>query len=72
MTVMKGDTESLAGKASPKLDAARAPLALAGKKVEEQKKQWNTKNLGLRLGSDALSAASAAALVAPIISIIDK
>ncbi|KAM0324924.1 hypothetical protein ACHAQA_007890 [Verticillium albo-atrum] len=33
---------------------------------------WNTKNLGLRLGSDLLSAASAAAMVAPVISIIDR
>ncbi|KAK3986539.1 hypothetical protein QBC44DRAFT_248022 [Cladorrhinum sp. PSN332] len=34
--------------------------------------KWNTKNLFLRLGADALSAASAAVLVAPIISIIDR
>ena len=34
--------------------------------------QWNTKNLGLRLGADLVSAASAAVLVAPIISIIDR
>ena len=35
-------------------------------------KKWNTKNLGLRLGADFLGAASAAVLVAPIISIIDR
>jgi len=34
--------------------------------------KWNTKNLALRLGADAVSAASAAVLVAPIISIIDR
>ncbi|KAK4152340.1 hypothetical protein C8A00DRAFT_34981 [Chaetomidium leptoderma] len=34
--------------------------------------KWNTKNLALRLGADIISAASAAALVAPIISIIDR
>lgn len=33
---------------------------------------WNTNKLGLRLGSDALSAAAAGALVAPIITMIDK
>ncbi|KAK4134481.1 hypothetical protein BT67DRAFT_380004 [Trichocladium antarcticum] len=33
---------------------------------------WNTKNLPLRLGADLVSAASAAVLVAPIISIIDR
>ena len=35
-------------------------------------RKWNTKNLGWRLGADAISAASAAVLVAPIISIIDR
>jgi hypothetical protein len=34
--------------------------------------KWNTKNLALRLGADLISAASAAVLVAPIISIIDR
>jgi len=33
---------------------------------------WNTRNLGLRLGADAASAASASALIAPIITIIDQ
>ncbi|KAI0482238.1 hypothetical protein GGR56DRAFT_663243 [Xylariaceae sp. FL0804] len=36
------------------------------------KQPWNTKNLGLRLASDCASAACAASLVAPIISIIDR
>lgn len=34
--------------------------------------RWNTKNLGLRLGSDFVSAACAASMVAPVISIIDR
>ncbi len=34
--------------------------------------KWNTENLALRLGADAVSAASAAVMVAPIISIIDR
>ena len=38
----------------------------------QTKRPWNTKNLGLRLGADAAAAASAAALVAPVISIIDR
>jgi hypothetical protein len=42
--------------------AAAAPAA----------KAWNTKNLGLRLGSDLAGAASAGFLVAPVISIIDR
>ncbi|OIW32554.1 hypothetical protein CONLIGDRAFT_571932 [Coniochaeta ligniaria NRRL 30616] len=34
--------------------------------------KWNTKNLCLRLGTDAVSASCAAGLVAPLIAIIDK
>lgn len=34
--------------------------------------RWNTKNLALRLAADFASASSAAAFVAPLISIIDK
>lgn len=33
---------------------------------------WNTKNLGRRIGVDAMAAASAGLLVAPIITMIDK
>lgn len=35
-------------------------------------RQWNTSKLGLRVDADALSAAAAGALVAPIITMIDK
>ncbi|KAI1264091.1 hypothetical protein F5Y18DRAFT_83778 [Xylariaceae sp. FL1019] len=34
--------------------------------------KWNTKNLPLRLGADLASAASAASMIAPFISIIDR
>ncbi|KAL1643030.1 hypothetical protein SLS61_009418 [Didymella pomorum] len=34
--------------------------------------QWDTNKLGLRLGSDAIAAFSAGALVAPVITMIDK
>ncbi|KAH7382614.1 hypothetical protein DE146DRAFT_234416 [Phaeosphaeria sp. MPI-PUGE-AT-0046c] len=36
------------------------------------KQEWNTSKLGLRVGVDALSAGAAGALVAPIITMIDK
>jgi hypothetical protein len=36
------------------------------------KRKWNTEKLGLRMGVDALSAGAAGALVAPIITMIDK
>lgn len=42
-----------------------------GAKVESKSK-WNTKNLGLRVAADCVSAAAAATLVAPLISIIDR
>ncbi|KAI0966265.1 hypothetical protein F4678DRAFT_297270 [Xylaria arbuscula] len=38
----------------------------------ELSQQWNTKNLGLRLGADAVSAACAASLIAPVISMVDR
>lgn len=44
-----------------------AALATAGDAA-----RWNTNKLGLRLGSDALAAGAAGALVAPVITIIDK
>ncbi|KAL2396980.1 putative membrane protein [Exophiala dermatitidis] len=34
--------------------------------------QWNTANLGLRIGADLASAASASALIAPVICVIDR
>ncbi|KAI0600075.1 hypothetical protein F4775DRAFT_547955 [Biscogniauxia sp. FL1348] len=37
-----------------------------------QYREWNTKNLGLRLGADLMSATCAASMVAPIVSIIDR
>lgn len=36
------------------------------------KRDWNTSKLGLRVGVDAVSAGAAGALVAPVITIIDK
>jgi hypothetical protein len=42
-------------------------------RIEEAKgKTWNTRGLHLRLGADAVAAASAGVLVAPIITIIDR
>ncbi|KAI1628200.1 hypothetical protein EDD37DRAFT_678344 [Exophiala viscosa] len=38
----------------------------------EKVSQWNTANMGKRLGADLTSAASAAGLVAPVICIIDR
>ncbi|KAI3556918.1 hypothetical protein CABS01_09857 [Colletotrichum abscissum] len=54
-----------------------SPLALAQKvdmesKMGEAKSEWNTKNLGFRLGADFFSAACAGTLVAPLVSIIDR
>jgi hypothetical protein len=46
-----------------------ANLAIAGKHLKEK---WNTRFLGWRVGADAVSAACAAALVAPVIMVIDR
>ena len=45
------------------------PVALSKAPAETK---WNTKNLAFRLAADFASAASAASLVAPLISIIDR
>lgn len=39
---------------------------------KEPARSWNTQNLGLRMGVDAMSAGAAGVLVAPIITMIDK
>jgi len=44
----------------------------ASEPLQDAKKTWNTKNLGLRLASDFIAGASAATLVAPLITVIDK
>ncbi len=51
------------------------PLAMSASKVnadDKSERKWNTKNLASRIGADAISAASAAVFVAPLISIIDR
>lgn len=40
--------------------------------VAKAESKWNTKNLIFRMGADLVSAAAAATLVAPLISIIDR
>lgn len=59
----------------PEALAWNPPVAKAvpGRRPSEtQVKAWNTCHLGLRVGTDALAAASAGMLVAPIITIIDR
>ncbi|KAI6090092.1 hypothetical protein F4821DRAFT_36234 [Hypoxylon rubiginosum] len=56
---------------------AASPIPMPSKDAVEMpssklQQQWNTKNLGLRLGADFASAASAASMVAPLIAIIDR
>lgn len=56
------------------LDNAATPIPKI--KYQELKSStiqgWNTKNLGLRLGTDVASAATASLLVAPVICVIDQ
>jgi hypothetical protein len=48
------------------------PIAQAGGSTLTESKVWNTKNLGLRLASDAMSGICAATAVAPVITAVDK
>ena len=48
------------------------PLPMVQEKQDEIVSRWNTANLGLRFGADASSAATASALVAPLICVIDR
>ncbi|KAG9244003.1 hypothetical protein BJ878DRAFT_508138 [Calycina marina] len=66
---------------TPLVDHIQAPkLSLEGTKsqplprpkVDSSPQKWNTKNLGLRLASDLAAGVSAALMVAPVITIIDK
>ena len=70
------DVGSPAGLA-PALDPRAPPIAAMPAKPSAEvkahlEKKWNTKNLGLRLAADFASAACAASLVAPLISVIDR
>lgn len=57
---------------------SKANLPLSAPQVARQdgaskaESKWNTKNLALRMAADFVSAAAAATLVAPLISIIDR
>jgi hypothetical protein len=75
--VGEGDAHQQARIASP-VDAvawkAPAGSTISGMAGVEEKtaRTWNTRNLGLRVGTDLIAAASAGVLVAPIITIIDR
>lgn len=49
-----------------------APLSGVRRVEDGNTRAWNTRNLHLRLGTDAIAAASAGFLIAPIITIIDR
>lgn len=51
---------------------ADIPLPQTEDAISKADSKWNTKNLAFRLAADLASAASAASLVAPLISIIDR
>ncbi|KAL7628975.1 hypothetical protein AAE478_000493 [Parahypoxylon ruwenzoriense] len=76
-----GIEKQLLSPASPSSSPSSSPsdsqTSIPGKNGVEMsssklQQQWNTKNLGLRLGADLASAACAASMVAPLISIIDR
>lgn len=61
-------TPSINIDASPKKAVTQAPRV----PTVDEPRVWNTKNLGLRLASDFVAGFSAACIVAPVITIIDK
>ncbi|KAI0460101.1 hypothetical protein F5B21DRAFT_131319 [Xylaria acuta] len=68
-------TEAVSAPGLPLDTESPVPVPTRQQAVETPPKlsqQWNTKNLGLRLGADAVSAACAASMIAPVISIIDR
>ncbi|KAF3020634.1 hypothetical protein E8E14_012043 [Neopestalotiopsis sp. 37M] len=71
------DVGPTAALASAALDPRAPPIAAMPPKPSAEvkahiEKKWNTKNLGMRLAADFASAACAASLVAPLISVIDR
>lgn len=65
------------------MDSPKSPMKIDNPKVVTRSselaepiageaREWNTKNLTYRLGVDFVSGATAATMVAPIITIIDK
>lgn len=54
------------------LAAAALPASTASAAESKHLQGWSATNVGLRLGADAASAASAAILVAPIVTVIDR
>ncbi|VUC33419.1 unnamed protein product [Clonostachys rosea] len=54
---------------APRASTTSSPTATA---MDSTRRNWNTKNLGARIGSDLISASCAGALIAPIVAIIDK
>ena len=72
---MTPQNPSMGSQAPMNLDAPSKTMTRTPKVVEPlpmEKRKWNTKNLGLRLASDAVSGFAAASMVAPLITIIDK
>lgn len=68
---VKSDGKTIMAPAStPSTVTPTAPSATQA--LKSPAAQWNTKNLGLRLCADAAAAAMAGALVAPVITAIDK
>lgn len=60
------------GSSMPRVDLEGKSSAPVSAPELKETARWNTKNLGLRLASDAVAGFSAAFLVAPIIANIDK
>lgn len=70
-------TPQVSGLVSPpasNISSESSKSKIRAAKVQElaEPKVWNTKNLGLRLAADFTAGFSAACMVAPLITVIDK
>lgn len=69
---MTRDADSPLAMATVSDPVARCPPKSAPANITKTASTWNSKDLGLRLGVDVASAATAGALTCPLITIIDR
>ena len=62
------DQASVSSQSFPTADSPKPPSC----NPSEPPSQWHSRHLGLRLAADAAAAVSAASLIAPLISLVDR
>ncbi|KGQ07826.1 putative membrane protein [Beauveria bassiana D1-5] len=70
--LLSASTPSSPSPTPPQTSSPTSSSATITTQSSSKQRQWNTKNLGSRLGADAVSASCAAGLISPLIAFIDK